>query len=354
MRLLSAKGWTVYSCGHVSAGPGVDDSAGFFLVDILDVDAVASLVEELGVDMLYSVGSDIAMPTVAAVSERLGLPLFHSSELIEVLHRKVNLRGFFAEHHISEVPYAVLRSAADVAGFDAYPAIVKPSDSQGQRGITVVADAEEAIAALDDAIAASHTASAVIEKFLDGPEVSVHVFVVDGIVKFFLPSDRIVWDGPAVGVPAAHALPAEFLQPGDAEEIRRLVVATVDALGVTTGPLYFQLKMTAEGPRVIEIAPRLDGCHLWRLVEFATGFNILERCFDLLAGASWVEASDDVAHAVRLDFLLGSPDQAFDPDQWPAPEARVLFEEHQVEPGALPRSINPVVTRLGYRIVATN
>lgn len=352
IRHLRGIGWTVYSCGHRADGPGVTDADEFFLVDILDVDAVSSLAERLAVDIVYSVGSDIAMPTVAAVSERLGLANFHTPELIEILHRKVNLRAFLDQHGISPVAHDTVRVADDLADFSNYPAIVKPSDSQGQRGITIVSDGNEAEAAIGEAIAASHTSTAIIEELLDGPEVSVHVFVVEGVVRFFLPSDRIVWDGPMVGIPAAHTIPASFLSPSDVREVRALVDETVRALTVVTGPLYFQLKITANGPRIIEIAPRLDGCHLWRLIEITTGFDILDRCFRLLGGSEWVDPDADVHTPARLDFMLAEPTRTFEPSDWPTPSEPVLFEEFQVEQGSTPRAVNPVVARIGYRIVS--
>src|SRR5699024_7485395 len=101
------------------------------------------------------------------------------------------------------------------------------------------------------------------------------VLVVDGEVKLSLPSDRYTWDGPAVGVAAGHAMPARFLNDEQLIDVNRQIVRFVEQLDIRTGPLYFQFKVTSAGPRIIEVAPRLDGCHLWRLIEIRHGFNIL-------------------------------------------------------------------------------
>lgn len=354
IRLLKRRGWTVYSCGHRNDGPGVEDADQFFLVDILDVDAVTALARRLGVDLVYTVGSDIAMPTVARVSEQLGLPAFHSSETTDLLHRKVRLRQFLQEQELSPVEFRRLTSSEHIEGFDAYPAIVKPSDSQGQRGITIVRNPAEARLAFDFAESSSPTGTAVIEEYLDGPEISAHVFVVDGEVVFFLPSDRHVWDGPITGVPECHGLPAAYLPATHRDTVQQLIESVVRALGVTTGPLYFQLKLTSQmGPRIIEIAPRLDGCHLWRLIEIHTGFNLLNACFSVLAGERWTHPgpwSDDPAHL--LCFHLGPPDEPFhQTDYQSPPDELVIYEEFHVDEGELPRDTNGVVARLGYKIV---
>lgn len=352
---LRARGWTVHTCGHRADGPGVEAADSFSLVDILDVEAVAALAKQLEADVVYSVGSDIAMPTVAAVSARLGLSGFHDHAITETLHRKANLREFLDAHGLSPVRHRIIHSEGDVDGFDAYPAIIKPSDSQGQRGLRRVANAGEARAAVADAIAYSATNTAILEEFLEGPEVSVHVFVVDREIKLTIPTDRFVWDGPLTGVAEGHAIPSALTPADVLPEIDALIGAVVDRLGVVTGPLYFQLKLTAGGPRIIEIAPRLDGCHLWRMLELHTGFNILDRCFDLLAGTPWdpvVLAEPGTVH--ELWFMLADPHHRFDPaDHPPRPGAgAVVYEEFQVEPGELPRDANGVVSRLGYRIYA--
>ncbi|WP_203337150.1 ATP-grasp domain-containing protein [Nocardioides limicola] len=353
MHRLRSAGWTVYACGHVADGPGVAAANEFFVVDIVDVDAVAALCGRLEVDVVYSVGSDIAMPTVAAVSERLGLPLFHSSEITETLHRKDLLRAFLADRGVSPVAHRVVRDESQLAGFESYPAIVKPVDSQGQRGITIVENGSQARSALPAAWAASRNGAAVIEELLVGPEVSVHVFVVDGRIELFLPSDRHVWDGPLTGIPSAHTMPSRILGEHDTAEIHRLAEHFIGALGVVTGPLYFQLIITEAGPRIVEVAPRLDGCHLWRLIEVHTGFDLLTTCFAMLTGEPWpggpMPRSDDVHHTLR--FHLTDPKVPFDPTAWSLTGfGDVVFEEFHLEPGELARDTNGLVARLGYGI----
>lgn len=352
MHRLHEAGWTVYACGHRREGSGVEVADEFFLADIVDVDQVTDLARNLEVDVVYSVGSDIAMPTIARVNERLGLPGFHDVETTEILHRKDRLRSFLADHDLSPVRHRRVAGVADLTGFDAFPAIVKPTDSQGQRGITIVDDHEGAAAALPAALEASRTGTAIVEELLAGPEISIHVVVVEGQVRFFLPSDRHVWDGPLVGIPEAHTMPSSFLGADDRVRARDLVERVVAALGVRTGPLYFQMILTDEGPRIVEIAPRLDGCHLWRLIEVHLGFDLLTALFDLLVDGQW-HGPDvaDVASTHTLRFHLGPPDEPFDPaaHAW-AGDGRVVFEELQVEPGGLPRDVNGVVARLGYAI----
>lgn len=350
IEILKAAGWRVYTCGHRREGPGVEAADEFFLVDILDVDAVAGLADRLQVDIVYSVGSDIAMPTVARVNERLGLPSFHSVEITDILQRKDLLRDALDRAGLSPVQHRTLTSTADLEGFSAYPAIVKPSDSQGQRGITIVETPDEARDVVETALGYSNSGTAIIEEWLDGPEISVHVFVVDGRVRFFLPSDRFVWQGELIGVASGHAMPARTLDDATRPMLERLVQDFVASLSIETGPLYFQLILTKNGPRIVEVASRLDGCHLWRLTEQHTGFNLMAACFDVLAGEPWIDPAPwDDGVTDELHFYLGPPNRPFHlADYLPPADAAVTYQEPQVDEGDLPRDANGVVSRFGY------
>jgi biotin carboxylase len=350
IELLKSKGWRVYACGHRRDGPGVDAADDFFLVDILDVEAVTALADRLQVDIVYSVGSDIAMPTIARVNERLGLPSFHNVGITDTLQRKDLLRQALDSAGLSPVQHRKLTSVRDLEGFTAYPAIVKPSDSQGQRGITIVETPEEAIEVVETALGFSNSGTAIIEEWLDGPEISVHVFAVDGRVRFFLPSDRHVWSGDMIGVASGHTIPAYALDSSARAAVRTLVQDFVTSLNVETGPLYFQMIVTEHGPRIIEVASRLDGCHLWRLIEQNTGFNLMSACFDVLAGEPWVDPEmHDAGTTDVLGFHLGPPGQPFHLSDYLLPdEPAMTFQEIQVADGELPRDVNGVISRLGY------
>jgi len=354
IRLLKEMGWKVSACGRRREGPGPNVADGFHLVDILDVDGVCALVEREGVDIVYSVGSDIAMPTVAAVSERLNLPLFHSLETTETLHRKVLLRTFLNRNDISPVQFCRARVEADLEAFSAYPAILKPTDSQGQRGITVVGSLDEARAALPRALAESKSGEAILEEFIDGPEVSVHVFVVDGRVAFYLPSDRITRDAPALGVATGHAIPATCLDDVTGPQVADVVQRFVAALGVRNGPLYFQMMLSPEkGPRIIEVAPRLDGCFMWRQIELHTGFNIMKACFERLAGQRWTPPAawdEKVSHTLRFHFQkTGEPFAAA--IHRPAEGDDVVYQEFHYREGDPVRATNGRMEKVGFYIV---
>lgn len=342
----------VHVCAHERAGPGVEAADKFHLADIRNSDQVRHLAEEIGADVIYSVGSDIAMPTVAEVSAKLGLPHFHSEALTDTLRRKQALRARLNDAGLSPVAHITVEPGEPVPQWDTFPSIVKPVDAQGQRGISVVHTAAELAEAITNALSSSISGPVIIEEFLQGPEVSAHVLVDNGAVKFFLPSDRHVWDGPLVGVPEAHSLPLGEETSVWEIQLRELVEGVVAALGVEDGPLYFQTIFTTNGPRIIEIASRLDGCHLWRLIKASTGIDILDAVLGRLLGDQWPEFPDELEPAaMTLGFILESPEINVS-DEYVKRVTRTDadFMQIQVPLGESPRRTNDVVARVGYHI----
>ncbi|MCT1429367.1 ATP-grasp domain-containing protein [Brachybacterium muris] len=349
---LKARGIEVHVCAHVPSGPGVEAADEFHLADIVDPDQIEAVAKSIPADVVYSVGSDIAMPTVVAVSERLGLPHFHGVELTDTLRRKQKLRDELDRAGLNAVKYAVVEPGGALPGWDALPCIVKPVDAQGQRGISIIDDPDRLEAAIVQAQESSVTGAAIIEEFLEGPEVSAHVIVEDGEVILFIPSDRHVWPGPMVGIPEGHSLPLGTETKTWEGEFSRLVQDVVRALGVKEGPLYFQAIVTSDGPRIVEIASRLDGCHLWRLLKFSTGFDIMDAVLGRLLGDPWPELPRDLApEPATLSFLLDSPDVHVD-DEYVVAHAKsdAEFTEIQVGSDGTPRRTNDVVARIGYQI----
>lgn len=356
VRSLQASGRAVHACAHDRDGPVAGQVAAFHLIDITDVDAVTALVSRIGARWIASVGSDIALPTIAAVSERLGLPHLVDAKTTALLRDKAALRGFLDQHRLGEVAYRRVSRPADIDASFPYPAVLKPVDSQGQRGIAVVETMDEAIVALPAALATSWSGSAIVEEYLDGPEVSVHVFLVDGRIAFSEASDRHHWPGPMPGVALAHTMPSRWVgQLGMAAELEALVVAFVDAIGLRDGPLYLQLKLTSRGPRIIEVAPRFDGCHLWRLIDVLYGVDLLQAYWALLDGQPVpVLERLRAAGSGELRFHLVAPGAPVDVGSFAPPEeGEVVFEELHLDEHGRARATNAVVARAGYRITVS-
>ena len=81
---LREAGWWVIGCSYLREGPGLSLVHEFRQINITDVPALEELARNEGVELVYSVGSDLAMPAVARVGTALGLRRFISPALADL------------------------------------------------------------------------------------------------------------------------------------------------------------------------------------------------------------------------------------------------------------------------------
>lgn len=323
----------VYAISNVSGYSAEKLADEFYQIDIVDVEKITELVKDKGIDFVYSIGSDVAMPSVAKVSEALKLPCFVGAGTASICNHKQLLRQTLGENAEGNISYQVIESPDEDIRVS-FPAMMKPSDSQGQRGVRKVENLDEVKKYFESALSFSREKKVILEPFIDGDEISVNLFLEDGSIKFYLISDRKVWDEYPGGLIKKHIIPSKYeADPEIVKKIRNLVENTLNAINLKNGPAYFQIKVSSLGePYLIEVTPRLDGCHMWRLIEYCTGINLLEASMDLLTGKPYRQKEVFDVYPHSLEFMCGKPGEVFSKLNYNIPDhvyIRWYYEEGQ-------------------------
>jgi biotin carboxylase len=215
------------------------------------------------------------MPAISKVSENLSLPTFINSKIAKICSNKHLLRKELMNFKEYSIPYKLVRTIRDFDNWERFPAIVKPDDSQGQRGITLAEKTSDFKKAFSRAINHSNSNTVIVEEFIDGFEISVNTYVVNGIPRLLFLTERISFAEYSGGIIKSHKYP--ITKYVDENKINKLISSVLKLLKIENGPVYFQIKINGKGnPKIIEITPRLDGCHLWRLIYSVRGINLFE------------------------------------------------------------------------------
>jgi biotin carboxylase len=248
-------------------------AAGFALADRR---AIMSSEDERGIDRLAAAeridgviapGIDWPVGIAARVAAKRGIPHPLEPAAAVLAVSKARQRERF---DAAGVPQPRWRIVSEPDAGLRLPCVVKAPDRQGQRGLSVVRDERELAAALEAAIEASRSASAVVEELVDGPELTVNAFSIDGELHPLTVTDRITAEPPAFGVALAHVWPSEENAGAAVEVVRQ----AVEALGIRNGPTYTQVRVAPDGPKVMELAARLGGGHDAELCEAALGVDL--------------------------------------------------------------------------------
>jgi len=260
------------------AAPGFALADRRALISSEDEPGIDRLAEAERVHGVISPGADWPVAIAARVAKRLGIRHPLSPETAVLATSKLRQRERFAKVGVPQPETRTCTSLAEARAAVAelgYPCVVKAPDRQGQRGLTLVDDDGTLATAVDDALHASRSGACLVEELVDGQEVTVNAFSVDGRFYPFTITDRVRAEPPAFGVALAHVWPSA-LEPesvGAAVEAARRAAA---ALGVENGPTYTQVVLRADGPRVVELAARVGGGHDAELCEAALGVDLNE------------------------------------------------------------------------------
>ena len=266
-----------------------------------DEPAIERLVGALEIDGIISPGADWPVGIAARIAERAGLPHPISPQTAVLATNKLRQRERLAEAGVPQ-PRSWVVGAEDAPPEVSGPVVVKAPDRQGQKGLTLVERPAGLPAAIEVARSAARNGAALVEELVDGPEVTVVGFSVDGAFTALVVTDRLTADPPAFGVALAHVWPSPHTSAADVAE------AAVAALGIANGPSYTQVRVGPDGPMIIEVAARLGGGHDAELVEAVTGVDLNGLALDAALGNELVlsQHKPRVGGAVTR-FLVAPP-----------------------------------------------
>ena len=159
--ILQAKslGLRVAAVDRNADAPGLKEADIAKVVDFANVEKVLKETSRLNIDGVLTVSADRAVPVVAAIAEARGLPGIGVATAHLMTH-KIAMRRRRADAGIPLPRFAAVRTLSETrraAGEVGFPAVLKPADSGGQRGVFRVESLDDVDRHLHEALAASST-----------------------------------------------------------------------------------------------------------------------------------------------------------------------------------------------------
>lgn len=284
-------GLTTVLCDYLPDNPGQYHADRFYQVSTTDREAILNVAEKEKIDYIIAYASDPAAPTAAWVAEKLGLPT-NPFEAVNILCNKDQFRRFLKEHGFN-TPMAMGYDDASMALMDigrfTFPVIVKPVDSSGSKGATVLRDTAKASQAVDFAFSFSRGHRIIIEEFIE----KRHPYLIGGDI--FVSGGRVVQWGlmnchrdsrvnPLV--PVGKSYPP-LLTSEDLDEVKTTLQRLVTELGIRFGPMNVELVVDTAGKVFpIDIGPRSGGNMIPDLLGMIFGCDVVEMSVKAAMGES--------------------------------------------------------------------
>lgn len=276
------------------------EAVGFELADVklvvstLDQEEVLRQAQILEPDVIITSTSDGPVRTAAYVNEQLGKQpdLAYEDSLCATI--KSYMRNRLKENHVPIPQYFIVHNETEF--LEAVQAIkgdiiVKPADNAGSRGVVLVKknplngsmEPENVLEIYAYSRGNSRNGTIMVEEFMEGEEVSVESMTVNGETTVITITDKMTTPPPYF-VELGHVEPSRHpieLQ----EQIKEVAKQAVSAIRLQNGPAHTEIKLTKDGPKIVELAARLGGDFITsRLVPLSTGVDMVGSSVILATG----------------------------------------------------------------------
>jgi biotin carboxylase len=251
----------------------------FYQVSTLDVEKVRTIAKIEKVDLITTCCTDQALATVSLLSQELHLPCYISAELGKVVTNKRYMKQMFLANQIPTAEFVVVENEDQKIELK-FPLVVKPVDCNSSKGVIKVYNSNQLKQAVSKATSYSRSKLAIVEEYIIGKEISVDAFVIDGKVNILCTSqsDKIQDDSSFVIYKGQY--PAKLTEQ-QFKKIEEIVQKIADVFKLVNSPMIIQMLINNDGINVIEFSARTGGCAKYRMIEIASGTNVIEATLDL-------------------------------------------------------------------------
>ncbi len=274
-------GYYTILCDFLTDNPGQYSADKFYLLSTTDKEAILKVAMEEGIDGIVAYASDPAAPTAAYVAEKLGL---HTNPYIstEILCNKDKFRLFLQETGFNtpvSCGYGDIETALNDTEKYNLPVIIKPVDSSGSKGATVLRNWDNLNEALEFAFSFSRSKRIIIEEYIE----KAHPYLIGG--------DIFIWNGKVIMwgllnchrdsavnslVPVGKSYPPE-LSDEALNAVKDTLQAMVDKLDINSGAMNVELVVDKNGKVwPIDVGPRNGGNMIPDLLGYIFGIDVVE------------------------------------------------------------------------------
>ena len=282
-------GYYTILCDFLPDNPGQYVADKFYLVSTTDKNAVLEVAQKEQIDGVLAYASDPAAPTAAYIAEKLGLP-GNPYRSVEILCNKDQFRKFLLENGFS-APKATGYSFAEDALKDKtsyeYPIIIKPVDSSGSKGATVLYSENGLVDALEFAFSFSRCHRIIVERFIEKKHpylIGGDIFIEDGKVVLWglMNCHRDSHVNPLVPIGKSYPLQ---LDNEDVKHVKYTLSSMIEKLGIRNGSMNVEL-VVDKSNRVwpIDVGPRSGGNMIPDILGDMFGVNIAEMSVESAMG----------------------------------------------------------------------
>ena len=236
---------------------------------------------------------DIRLIETAKLAQKLDLR-YLNVESAKLLRDKFNVRQRLKEHGIEQPDFELattndeIKQSIEKIGL---PVLLKPSDGYGSQNILTLENlddyelAHETLAHLlpistDYGLGVRSNDRLLIERYMQGTLIGCDTLTLNDKHYLLGVNEKLMFSPPSFAIRGGCFMPNK----GEWKALEDYLFSILNAVGYDCGATHIEIMLTAEGPRLVEINPRLVGAKIARLMAFSLKKSVHELLIDLHLG----------------------------------------------------------------------
>lgn len=250
-----------------------------FMTSTTDMQGMQKLIKDEKIDGILTGFTDSTLPHFAQICADAGLPCYGTKEQFEILTNKKKYKKLCHDFGIPVVEEYIIEDYNSIDQYTnlKYPILIKPADGSGGKGVSICNNKTELKKAYKKALEYSESKEIIIERYIEGKEVTVFYTLQDGEVYFTGMGNRHVKQNQenTIALPVAYTFPSIHTKEYQ-RNIEPKVKKMFESLGMKNGMVFMQCLIEKSECVVYDIGFRLTGSLEYKLLEEVCGFNPLE------------------------------------------------------------------------------
>ncbi len=271
----------------------------FFPISITEKEKILKICDDLKIDGIISIASDVAVVTINYVANKLNL-VGNSIESSRLSTNKYLMRQVFKEANILIPSFIEVGDNYNIDEIKKlkFPIIIKPVDRSGSKGITVLNSYKGIDQAVNYALNESFIKKVILEEFIHGEEISVEAISFNGNHRIITYTDKVTSNFPHF-VELEHHQPSKFFNSDISKKIRNIVLNGLNSLLIKNGASHSELIITKDKDIYLtEIGARMGGDFIGSdLVRLSTGYDYLSGVIEVSLGKFNIPILDNVDYS---------------------------------------------------------
>ena len=243
---------------------------------------------------------DIRLIEASKLAKFLGVKYLNTTSA-ELLRDKFNVRERLRSHGIDQPEFHLattndeIQLAVDALGL---PVLIKPSDGYGSQNILTLQSPDDLDPELNQLqnllpIKSNYGLGVVsndrllVERYMSGVLIGCDTFTHNGKHQLLGVNQKLMFPSPSFAIKGGCFLPFNSAW----KELEKYIFSLLDAVSFDYGATHIEIMVTNEGPRLVEINPRLVGAKIPRLISFSLNRSIHSDLIDLHLGHGLVDLS---------------------------------------------------------------